>query len=37
MLFEDNAAPFDPFTETPAPDLNSDVSERSIGGSRNPP
>jgi len=32
MLFEDNAAPFDPFTETPAPDLNSDIGERPIGG-----
>ncbi len=32
MLFEDNAAPFDPFTETPAPDLGSNVSERPIGG-----
>ncbi len=32
MVFEDNAASFDPFTETPAPDLNSDISDRSIGG-----
>lgn len=32
MLFEDNAAPFDPFTETPAPDLNSNISDRAIGG-----
>ncbi len=32
MLFEDNAAPFDPFTESPSPDLDSSISERQIGG-----
>ena len=32
LLYEDNAAPFDPFTEMPAPDLASNVSERPVGG-----
>ncbi len=32
MLFEDNANPFDPFTESPPPDLESSISERQIGG-----
>ena len=32
ILFEDNAASFDPFTETPPPDLGSSISERPIGG-----
>ena len=28
----DDAAPFDPFAERPAPDLDADVDERAIGG-----
>ncbi len=32
LVYEDNAAPFDPFTETPPPDLSSELSDRPIGG-----
>ena len=29
---KDNAAPFDPFASAPAPDISSDVEDRSVGG-----
>ena len=29
---EDDAAPYDPFTEAPPPDLSADVEERRVGG-----
>lgn len=32
IIVKDNAPAFDPFTEAPLPDLDSDVDERPIGG-----
>lgn len=30
--FIDEASPFDPLTETPAPDIGADIEERRVGG-----